>query len=378
MSAEWTFLVYMAADNNLERMALSDLEEMAKGVSGNAVNVVVEIDTHKSQRMKRLRIHRGVAEVLADGPGIDTGDPARLTEFIDWGLDTFPARYSALVIFDHGGGWEDPRVDPLAFRRPRPSNPIVRHEIADDFTSKDYLTDQELLLAVAKTKRGRVDVFACDACLMAMLEIAYEMRETCSFMVASEDIVGKQTRWDYRSILRALSDEPWMSPRSLAAKSVTLYGERYEGKDIGRAAMSAVETQNLEPLALALDDWATNLTHLLKGERDNIGAARQQVLGFGDGKVGYLDLGDLVTKVTEAIQDDKLTASGHRLRKALGHAVSQNWAYDGKGAHATGLSVFFPNAPDDLYSYGRLALSKKHRWGGFLRAYFASPPASAP
>ena len=42
--AAWTVLVYMAADNNLEKYAIDDLSEMLSAKISDDVNVIVEID----------------------------------------------------------------------------------------------------------------------------------------------------------------------------------------------------------------------------------------------------------------------------------------------------------------------------------------------
>jgi len=45
MTAEWTWLVYMAGDNNLEGAGRVDLSEMQKVGSTAQVNVLVQFDT---------------------------------------------------------------------------------------------------------------------------------------------------------------------------------------------------------------------------------------------------------------------------------------------------------------------------------------------
>ena len=45
--AEWTILVYMVADNNLESAGIEDLNEMEQVGSTEEVNIVVQMDRHK-------------------------------------------------------------------------------------------------------------------------------------------------------------------------------------------------------------------------------------------------------------------------------------------------------------------------------------------
>ena len=42
--AKWTFMVYMAGDNNLDGAALRDIAEMARAGSTKDVNILVQLD----------------------------------------------------------------------------------------------------------------------------------------------------------------------------------------------------------------------------------------------------------------------------------------------------------------------------------------------
>lgn len=46
---EWTYALYMAADNNLERFALKNIKEIKENLGSQKVNFVVLLD--KSQRL---------------------------------------------------------------------------------------------------------------------------------------------------------------------------------------------------------------------------------------------------------------------------------------------------------------------------------------
>ena len=57
--AKWTVMVYMAADNNLDRAALKDIAEMAKVGSNEKVNILVQLDREADQKTRRFFITRG-------------------------------------------------------------------------------------------------------------------------------------------------------------------------------------------------------------------------------------------------------------------------------------------------------------------------------
>jgi len=57
--ANWTFLVYMAGDNNLEGAALRDIAEMAKVGSTKDVHILVPLDRLEDQKTRRFLITQG-------------------------------------------------------------------------------------------------------------------------------------------------------------------------------------------------------------------------------------------------------------------------------------------------------------------------------
>ena len=103
---EWTIMVFLNGDNNLEQAALDDLKEMEAGLpAGGAVEVVVLLD--RSDRYstafgdeKGARVYRitrsdnkdGIAStVLADLGAVDMSDAKTLTSFVTAATAKFPA-----------------------------------------------------------------------------------------------------------------------------------------------------------------------------------------------------------------------------------------------------------------------------------------------
>src|SRR5215210_6918296 len=112
MAAKWTFMVYMAGYNNLSSFATADLQEMRKVGSTDDVKVAVFI--------KRLE-QRSAQHILLGAPGhgesvrpignVDSGTPQTLLDFIRWAAKTAPADRYALVVWNHGSGWEPGEID---------------------------------------------------------------------------------------------------------------------------------------------------------------------------------------------------------------------------------------------------------------------------
>ena len=91
--------------------------------------------------------------------------------------------------------------------------------IAFDDTSRDFLDNVELKKVLAEVKRqtGRdIDVLGFDACLMNMIEIAYQLRGTAQVVVGSEELEPGDG-WPYDRVLETLAATPTISPAELAA-----------------------------------------------------------------------------------------------------------------------------------------------------------------
>ena len=131
----WTFMVYIAGDNNLDPAALKDIAEMAKVGSSEDLNVIVQLDRAKDRKTRRFFITKGggyqkdCVEIFDE---TNTGDPSVLEDFILWGMEKYPASRYALVIWNHGGGWWD---------EPEKAKRNIAY---DDSLDGDSLNNQEL------------------------------------------------------------------------------------------------------------------------------------------------------------------------------------------------------------------------------------------
>lgn len=114
--ADWTVMVYFAADNELERAAVANLEMMKQvGSIDGKLNLLAQLDTRTSSRTFRYRLAdettRLEEDVIETLPEINTGDPQELRAFLRWGQDKYPADHYLVVLWGHGNGWQ-PLTEP--------------------------------------------------------------------------------------------------------------------------------------------------------------------------------------------------------------------------------------------------------------------------
>jgi hypothetical protein len=117
---EWTIMMYMNGDNNLEEFALDNFLQMSDVGSTPQVNVVVQLDRIPGYvgaspdyddwtQTLRFYVAKGTkpksTEAILDLGELDMGDPKTLADFITWCRKEYPAKKYMLVIWNHGQGW---------------------------------------------------------------------------------------------------------------------------------------------------------------------------------------------------------------------------------------------------------------------------------
>jgi hypothetical protein len=402
----WTVLVYLAGDNNLDPSGIGDLLEMKRVGSTPRVGVVAEFDRASGKGARRYVLRKGgtlAADAVATLGRVNTGDHKRLLDFIRWGVETCPAERYALVLWNHGQGWDDTdiyqgerhrRLRRLATGRVRHAlfRPPVRrllrsairkyeaHAILLDDDAKDFLDNVELkaVLADATALLGaKLDLLGMDACLMSMAEVGYQMRDGARFTVGSEQ-TEPGDGWPYDRILALLVQHPEMDAGDLAAAIVKSYLASYTAAD--GVTQSACDLARAEDLAGAVAGLARALTAAVReaAPRQRILAARARVQSYEvPDNVDLVDLcrlfaagmpGSAVAKECAAVQ--RVVGKGGAAARGGGYVV----AAGSKGAalrDSHGVAIYFPTtAVSPLYP--RLDWAKATGWDRFLEAYLAA------
>jgi hypothetical protein len=118
--SKWTFMVYLAGDNDLEEFGVTDLNEMKKVGSTADLSLVAQFDRMPDQGTRRYYLTAGQsldADCVATLPETNTGDPQVLIDFVTWACTTCPADHCALILWNHGAGWKDDDIYRIAKAR---------------------------------------------------------------------------------------------------------------------------------------------------------------------------------------------------------------------------------------------------------------------
>ncbi len=410
--SEWTVMVFMNGDNNLESAALRDLEEMGRVGSTDRMNVVVQLDLLTEQGTRRFRVAKGMtsppsARSTALGE-VNMGDGASLACFIAWSLAAYPAKRTALIVWDHGQGWRDPSAgapSPEEEARLSPNRSPLEapyRSASHDDTDGDELLNRETADAIGKAlgPSGRkIDVLAFDACLMAMLETAYAFRDVAAYLVASQELVPARG-FDYADWLGSLAEAPeTRTARTLAELLVSSFGKQYEGlADVGltrrEQTLAAVDLGNAAAASGAVSRVAGRLVDLMPGVTDAVAQARcgLPLMAPRDGRFLHVDVDAFLERLASVTTDGPLLDAVAGARAALSSTTIARYPERDRGTVPDrGLAIYFPSTLAQYradafakggYRRGNLtapvAFVEDFRWGDFLSRYWAEPvPACA-
>ncbi|PIE80954.1 MAG: hypothetical protein CSA11_05710 [Chloroflexi bacterium] len=380
--AEWTILVYMDGDNNLELSALQDLNEMEAAGSSEQVNVVAQIDRARGETAadgdwtgaRRYRIVGDAAEqvlaseLLADMGELNMGDPQVLADFVAWGMQAFPANRTALVLWDHGAGWQG-----ISFDNDTPLG-------ADHLDLADL--NGGLSAGLAKLGQSRLDVVAFDACLMGQLDVFEAVQPYARYAVASEELTPGRG-WNYRSWLGQLYANPQLAGSELARLLVDDFAGTYtqiEPDDF--VTMAAVDLQQLPALTYAWESLSQILladpvfTASAVGDARSGAEAFARVYAQAFEHYGVVDLGHFASILAQRSPSAQVTAAALQVDEALQTAVLAN--RHGAGfKNSDGIAIYFPQS-QEYYAeaYGQATPLKL--WNQYLYSYHTHSFAKLP
>lgn len=400
----WNFLVYMNGDNNLEYFAVEDFEEMERIGSTKHVNIFVLFDrsprsafpydsSHEDWSDTRLyrvlrdnnplkfNSQRLTPEWLTGHAELDMSDPATLRQFIVFCQKYYPAEHTVLTLWDHGSA-----VWPRAVRRTDGETPSAVKAVCWDDTTTDTpypwncLTTDEIARALADAKSvtgQKVDIINMDACLMQMLEVAYELWNggdpLADYVVGSQaDVYGDGN--DYRAVLARLTANPAVTAREFAARLVDDYYAYYVHKGLSTTYSVLSLGGEFDPLVAAFKDFATALSEAdenTMAEIKSIWDVATSFTGFNYSTEEAIDLYDFAHRL-QSCQDEDVAAAALGLMNAFGGAMIHHRETGWYVNRAHGLSILLPdyriwsNHYDDPDQYDGLALAADTDWDEFI------------
>lgn len=370
----WTVLYYASADNESADTIWNAINQMEAVGSSDQVRIVADVDwAAGNSRTGSEPVRYLIAGdsdpdlILSEGAAMvseaNFGDPVTLTEFLTWGMNSFPAQRYALILAGYGGGWHGCCLDLATGTQPE----------------RDALSTSEIgqALAEATQQTGRtLDVVAFSGSLMSQLDVLEAIQPYAAYAVASPDLVPG-VGWDFQSLLGPLVADPSKDGRQLAAHMVADY-TAYQRDLLGNpfVAMTATDLSRLPNLVTALETLGMLLAQgpdaVVTASQD----ARRGALAYGQAApatgqpVSLVDLQHATAVLAAYAPTVDLEIAARAVSVAAQEAAV---AYDfGPGLPgARGISVYWPTSAAEQPA-GYTTTSALTGWSSFIDRFVAA------
>ena len=354
--AQWTVMVYIAGDNELEEYVVNDIErELAFTGSSDEVQVLVladrapGYDTSRGdwQTTKLFHLTQGMtadaASAVADWGERNMGDPQTLIDFVAWSKSNYPAEHYALYFWGHGWSWHPGWV------------------MIDD-TDGDTFDYDEMKDAIPSL--GFIDVVGYDGCNMASIEMLQLWRGYSTALSSSQEYV-EDYGIEYDLLLAELIANPKMT-----ADEVAIATTRSATHD---KTWSALATDaRLDVLLSAVDAWSAALTTSLPSNRADYDRAFDHTQSFWEAPMDK-DLYDMAYELERVVSDAEIKSTSRAVMEAVDQVVLYEF-HDDEYGDAHGITIYHISSAaekDSEYFYYRstVDLALQTRWDEFLDKY---------
>jgi len=316
--AEWTVMVYISGDNDLEYSVVSDIEtELAPTGSTDDVQVVAladripGYDTSAGDWTETLFFH--VADVngkdmTADPANadadwdaqhedeLDMGDPQTLIDFVTWTKARYPADHYALYFWGHGWNWHPDWV--------------MRDDTTALTNPDDTLDYDEMKSAIPSL--GFIDVVGYDGCNMSSIEIFNLWHGHATAVTSSQEWVG----WEgiqYDDLLAKLAAHPTWNADQVAIVTA-------QGASADKTWSAVAVDGRLDTLLTAVDEWSVALKDGLAANRRKYDQAFTATRSFWKAPMDK-DLYDMAFEIKRLVSDGTIRDKSQAVMDAFSGVV---------------------------------------------------------
>lgn len=371
-------LLYEAGFNSLGGYMTTNISDLQQGYlpgkeRGDDVLLLFSHLTKSSRNytsetapaMVRLYSERGKfrADTLKVWPvGTPVANAAMVTEVFNWVKENFPAAGYGAVMSSHATGW----LPEGYYSNPKPYEGNDRSStfywsprmktFGQEYYSSGTKTEEIELKDLAAAIPYKLDYILFDACLMSTVEVAWELRNVCSYLAVSPCEIPA-AGFNYKTLAGHL-----LQPDVPDLKAVCMdYYAAYENDSIYGATISMIDCGALEPLAAA----CRPLFERYRSEIRNLDGRNVQVYDRpGGGKYYYVffDLKDMLREAGATTEELSLLQDA--LDQALVYEAHTARFIDVTLDRCCGLATYLPAYPN----------YKKDSWHGtqFLDNFYKS------
>ena len=321
-------LIYMVGSNleSENSLGTTDLHEIgeaikASGAKDSGVKILVETGGSKKwaddfdinpDKLQRFEVGADELSLKEELELSNMSKPETLADFLNWGVNAYPADRYDLILWNHGGG------------------SILGFGADEQFSG--YMMRLQNLKKAFEAVDCHFDFIGFDACLMGTVETAYTLSPFADYLVASEEM-EPGNGWYYTNWIKMLLDDPKTAPEKLGKQIIDDFASSNE-KAGDNYTLSLIDLKKSGKVYEALMDFARNseISVVKDQEYSSIAKARSEARSFGDKKYEQMDIIDFIEKTSVEGNDE--------LKKAISEAVIYQKS-NMKGAN--GMAMYYPN-----------------------------------
>jgi len=353
----YTILIYMCG-SDLEGgsdyygtyyMASDDITEMLS-VSGQPEGVNIAIQTGGSKgwskkynipKDKSARYHIRNKQLIQDSQFTrqNMSDESTFQQFLEWGIEAYPAEKTAVILWNHGGGMEGCCYDQY---------------------TNDYLTPEQLTNATRKAfqslnRTEKLEWIGYDCCLMQVQDIAEKNSQYFKYQVAAQESEAGEG-WDYDGWLPTLYNNTSVDMKTLGKKIGDTFVQDFSNSYPRETNLETLSTLDLTKIAAyktaweamandlstnyikSTSNWSTLATTIKKCEKYAIESTSASY-----SPCELYDTDDFLNKIISSSSYSKASANAQAALDALDDVIL---TYSNGSGHknSSGLSFFAPVA----------------------------------
>lgn len=339
--AKYTLLIYMVGSNleSDDDMGSFNIEQMMTVGSSQTMNIVLETGGANKigwREVMRKMVFPDHVSVLKNLGAISMGSVDTIEDFIQWGVENYPADKYMLILWDHGGG---------------PNGGFGGSERLPAPTSTSLKGVVDAVDAAVQNTGAHFEIIGFDACLMGNAETVTGLAPYANYFIGSEDL-EPGFGWQYNTFLSYMQANPTADGEAIGEVIVDGYTEQNKKSS---TTLSVIQTNQVNNLSTTINAFATALNNYLDintvaGLYDRwrrIAAIRLQAPDYvtsiwDNDSYDLVDMGQFARQLSTAGITVEITTAADALKEAIDTAVVYLKNSTNR-VSSTGLTVYFPS-----------------------------------
>lgn len=348
-----TYLTYEALDNNLYADLNRVVDTLELIGSNPQMNLLAQTDNFGPGNAARYFLKQNAFGQIAS-PHVklgdaaeNSGDPRVLADAVKWGFSAYPSRVNWLNISTHGMGFAGISTD---------DNPEA---------SMNIINFNQAVQAGLGGKK--LDLVSFDACLMAMVEVASELKDTTNILVASEDSTYYWGFGYFQTFSKIAQNPAAMNPDQVARGLVVDVNNK--GASNQTLTISATDVRKIGLLEAELDKLARALRRVMPTQSANIIRAARASRDFHLAEnIPFRDINRLIALIKANVKDAEVAALCDSINNVLYRRGVIMFSRQSKlqNDQGRGLSIYLPTEGKVSGLYRQTRFAKSTQWDEFL------------